>query len=103
MFIADAARSSSGTDNRPDRPGIRRRRAATIGFDAVTQPNNPQTTRELIAQTVNSLRAVHADLAKLNETEDGLAVLAKTASGTALLHDLRLEIDRLHKLLPFKS
>ncbi|HEX7323228.1 MAG TPA: hypothetical protein VF299_09915 [Mycobacterium sp.] len=69
----------------------------------MTQPTNTQSTAELIAQTVNAIRAVHADLLKLNETEEGISILTRTASGTALLHDLRLEINQLYKLLPFKG
>jgi hypothetical protein len=69
----------------------------------VTQPNDSQPSADLIARTLNSVRAASEDLAQLTEYKDGIAALVHTASGTALLHDLRREIDVVNKLLPFKS
>jgi hypothetical protein len=69
----------------------------------VTQPNAAQPTAELISRTLNSLRTAYENLAELTDTEGGINALVHTSHGTALLHDLRWEIDRLHKLLPFKS
>lgn len=68
----------------------------------MTQPD-PQTTAELIERTLASLRAASADLQELAEHQGGITALVQTARGTALIHDLRLELNQLNKLLPFKS
>jgi hypothetical protein len=69
----------------------------------VTQPNDPEPIDDLIARTLTSLRAAHADLTQLTAYQGGIAALVHTAKGTALLHDLRQEINYLNKLLPFKG
>jgi hypothetical protein len=69
----------------------------------VTQSNAQQPSADLIGRTLNSLRAAYEDLAELTDTAGGINALVHTSHGTALLHDLRREIDRLNKLLPFKS
>ncbi len=69
----------------------------------MTQPNDPQPTADLIERTLICVRAAYEDLAQLAGHEDGIGALVHTASGTALLHDLRREINRLNALLPFKG
>lgn len=69
----------------------------------MTQPNSQQSTAELIEQTLTSLRAACQDLTQLAEYHNGITTLVQTAKGTALIHDLRLQINQVNKLLPFKS
>lgn len=69
----------------------------------MTQPNDTQSTTELIEHTLASLQAASEDLAKLAEAHGGISALVQNARGTALIHDLRLEINKINKLLPFKS
>ncbi len=58
---------------------------------------------ELIAQALTAMRATHEHLTELIQREGSLAALVQTAVGTALLRDLRQEVDHLDKLLPFKG
>jgi hypothetical protein len=74
-----------------------------IGCDAVTQANDTQATGDLLARTLESVRAAHQDLAELVKHKDGIHAVAHTARGTALIHDLRKELDQLNKILPFNS
>lgn len=69
----------------------------------MTQPNDTQSTADLIERTLESLRAASADLKELTEQGSGITALVQTARGTALIHDLRLELNQLNKLVPFKS
>ena len=73
-----------------------------IGCDAVTQANDTQTT-DLLARTLESVRAAYENIAELAQQKDGIHAVANTAKGTALIHDLRKELDQLNKILPFKS
>jgi hypothetical protein len=76
---------------------------AALCFGFVTQPNDPQPTAELMARTLTSMRAAYADLTELAQHRGGMAGLVNNSHGTALLHDLRREVDQLNKLLPFKG
>lgn len=69
----------------------------------MTQPSTQKPTAEQIEATVASLRSAYDHLTELTDTAGGLNALTNTSRGTAALHDLRKEIDRLHKLLPFKG
>jgi hypothetical protein len=69
----------------------------------VTEQTDSPPTAELIARTLTSMRAAHADLTELAGYRDGMAGLVNTSRGTALLHDLRREINQLNTLLPFKG
>lgn len=69
----------------------------------MTQPKDAQPSPELIERTLTSLRVAHEDLTELIAHHNGIAALVQTARGTALLHDLRLDINQLNKLLPFKG
>lgn len=78
-----------------------------IGFDAVSPANETASTTaataDLLARTLESVRAASANIAELAEHHDGIYAVAQTARGTALIHDLRKELDQLNKVLPFKS
>lgn len=74
-----------------------------IGCDAVTQVNDTQATTDLIAHTLESVRAAYQDISELAQHENGIRGVVQTARGTALIHDLRKELDQLNKVLPFKS
>ncbi len=39
----------------------------------------------------------------LAQQQNGIYAVAQTAKGTALIHDLRKQLDQLNKILPFKS
>ncbi|HEU4362792.1 MAG TPA: hypothetical protein VFR27_14990 [Mycobacterium sp.] len=65
--------------------------------------NDTQSTADLIERTLESLRTASADVEELIEHGGGIAALVQTAKGTALIHNLRLELNQLNKLLPFKS
>ncbi|ORW12706.1 hypothetical protein AWC16_05915 [Mycolicibacter longobardus] len=74
-----------------------------IGCDAVTQANDTGSTTDLLARTLASVRAAYEDIAELARHQDGIYAVAQTARGTALIHDLRRQLDQLNKVLPFKS
>lgn len=74
-----------------------------LGCDAVTQANDTQATTDLLARTLDSVRAASQDIAELAQQKTGIIAVAQTARGTALIHDLRKELDQLNKILPFKS
>ncbi|MEB3030847.1 hypothetical protein [[Mycobacterium] nativiensis] len=69
----------------------------------MTQANDTQATTDLLARTLESVRAAYQDIAELAKQKDGINAVAHTARGTALIHDLRKELDQLNKILPFKS
>lgn len=69
----------------------------------MTESNDTQTIADVVERTLASLRAASADLKELTEIQGGIAAVVQTARGTALIHDLRLELNQLNKLLPFKS
>lgn len=69
----------------------------------MTQVKDAQPTTELIARTLDSVRAACEDLSELAGHQNGIAAVVQTAKGTALIHDLRKELDQLNKVLPFKS
>lgn len=69
----------------------------------MTTPSNPHATADLIERTLVSLRAACADLKELTEHQGAITTMVQSAKGTALIHDLRLELNQLNKLLPFKS
>lgn len=74
-----------------------------IGCDAVTQANDTASTTDLLARTLESVRVAHDNIAELAEQQNGIYAVAQTARGTALIHDLRKQLDQLNKILPFKS
>ncbi|MBS9534773.1 hypothetical protein KIH27_14365 [Mycobacterium sp. M1] len=65
--------------------------------------NNPQAINDLMARTLESLRVAYEDLTELAEHKNGITAVVQTARGTALIHDLRKQIDLVNKLLPFKG
>jgi hypothetical protein len=69
----------------------------------VTQANDTASTTDLLARTLESVRAAYADISELAQHQNGIHAVAQTARGTALIHDLRKELDQLNKILPFKS
>ncbi|CAJ1500145.1 hypothetical protein MU0083_002358 [[Mycobacterium] kokjensenii] len=73
----------------------------------MTQVNDTVTvaesTADLLARTLDSVRAASENISALAEQQNGIYAVAQTARGTALIHDLRKELDRLNKVLPFKS
>ena len=58
---------------------------------------------DLIARTLDSVRIAYEDLSELAEHAGGIQAVVQTARGTALIHDLRKQIDLINKLLPFKG
>ncbi|SNV79526.1 Uncharacterised protein [Mycolicibacter terrae] len=78
-------------------------RREAIGSNAVTRANDTVSTTDLLARTLESVRAAYEDIAELAQHQDGLYAVAQTARGTALIHDLRKQLDQLNKILPFKS
>lgn len=78
-----------------------------ICCDAVTQANDTafttEDTADLLARTLESVRAAYENIAELAEHQNGIYAVAQTARGTALIHDLRKQLDQLNKILPFKS
>lgn len=78
-----------------------------ISSDAVTYANDTATTTEsttdLLARTLESVRVAHENIAELAQQQNGIYAVAQTAKGTALIHDLRKQLDQLNKILPFKS
>lgn len=74
-----------------------------IGCDAVTQANDTASTTDLLARTLESVRVAHDNIAELAQQQNGIYAVAQTARGTALIHDLRKQLDQLNKILPFKS
>ncbi len=78
-----------------------------IGCDAVTQANDTASTTEsttdLLARTLESVRVAYENIAELAEHQNGIYAVAQSARGTALIHDLRKQLDQLNKILPFKS
>ncbi|WP_138985015.1 hypothetical protein [Mycolicibacter kumamotonensis] len=69
----------------------------------MTQANDTVSTTDLLARTLESVRAAYQHIAELAQHQDGIYAVAQTARGTALIHDLRKELDQLNKILPFKS
>ncbi|MEO8814720.1 MAG: hypothetical protein ABI307_01850 [Mycobacterium sp.] len=69
----------------------------------MTPSNDAQATSELLARTLDSVRAAYEDLTELGKVEGGMNSLVQTARGTALIHDLRKELDVLNKRLPFRG
>lgn len=69
----------------------------------MTQANDTVSTTELLARTLESVRAAHEDIAELARHPDGIYAVAQTARGTALIHELRKQLDQLDQVLPFKS
>lgn len=69
----------------------------------MTQANDTVSTTDLLARTLESVRAAYQHIAELAHHQDGIYAVAQTARGTALIHDLRKELDQLNKILPFKS
>lgn len=78
-----------------------------IGCDAVTHAKDTASTTEsttdLLARTLDSVRVAHDNIAELAQQQNGIYAVAQTARGTALIHDLRKQLDQLNKILPFKS
>lgn len=78
-----------------------------IGCDAVTHAKDTASTTEsttdLLARTLESARVAYENIAELAQHQDGIYAVAQTARGTALIHDLRKQLDQLNKILPFKS
>jgi len=74
-----------------------------IGCDAVTEANDAQAITDLIARTLESVRAANQDISELAQHENGIHSVVHTAKGTALIRGLRKELDQLDKVLPFKS
>ncbi|KLO30100.1 hypothetical protein ABW16_07530 [Mycolicibacter heraklionensis] len=62
-----------------------------------------ESTTDLLARTLESVRVAHDNIAELAEQQNGIYAVAQTARGTALIHDLRKQLDQLNKILPFKS
>lgn len=58
---------------------------------------------DLLARTLESVRAASENIAELAQHQKGIYAVAQTARGTALIHDLRKQLDQLDTLLPFKS
>lgn len=69
----------------------------------MTQANDTASTTDLLARTLESVRAAHDDIAELARHQNGIYAVAQTARGTALIHELRKQLDELNKILPFKS
>lgn len=69
----------------------------------MTQANDTVATTDLIARTLESVRAAYQDISELAQHSDGIRSVVQTAKGTALIHDLRKELDLLNKILPFKG
>ncbi|GFG69052.1 hypothetical protein [Mycolicibacter senuensis] len=69
----------------------------------MTQPNDTASTTDLLARTLESVRTAYDDIAELAKHHNGIHAVAQTAKGTALIHDLRKQLDQLDKVLPFKS
>ena len=69
----------------------------------MTQANDTASTTDLLARTLESVRVAHDNIAELAEQQNGIYAVAQTARGTALIHDLRKQLDQLNKILPFKS
>lgn len=62
-----------------------------------------ESTTDLLARTLESVRAAYENIAELAQHQNGIYAVAQTARGTALIHDLRKQLDQLNKILPFKS
>lgn len=62
-----------------------------------------ESTTDLLARTLESVRVAYENSAELAQHQNGIYAVAQTARGTALIHDLRKQIDQLDKILPFKS
>lgn len=62
-----------------------------------------ESTTDLLARTLESARVAYENIAELAQQQDGIYAVAQTARGTALIHDLRRQLDQLNKILPFKS
>ncbi|OBK89008.1 hypothetical protein A5649_14450 [Mycolicibacter heraklionensis] len=69
----------------------------------MTQANDTASTTDLLARTLESARVAYENIAELAQQQDGIYAVAQTARGTALIHDLRKQLDQLNKILPFKS
>ena len=73
----------------------------------MTQANDTASTTasttDLLARTLESVRAASENIAALAQQQNGMYAVAQTARGTALIHDLRKQLDQLNKILPFKS
>lgn len=69
----------------------------------MTHANDTASTTDLLARTLESVRAANQDLAELAQHQNGIYAVAQSARGTALIHDLRKQIDELSKILPFKG
>lgn len=69
----------------------------------MTQAHDTVSTTDLLARTLESVRAAYDDITALTQHQDGIYAVAQTAKGTALIHDLRKQLDELNKVLPFKS
>lgn len=69
----------------------------------MTQANDTQAITDLIARTLDSVRSAHDDISELAQHENGIRTVVQTAKGTALIHDLRKQLDELNKVLPFKG
>lgn len=69
----------------------------------MTQAHDTVSTTDLLARTLESVRAAYHDITALTQHQDGIYAVAQTAKGTALIHDLRKQLDELNKVLPFKS
>lgn len=65
--------------------------------------NDTAATNDLIARTLESVRIACEDLTELSQHKNGITAVVQTARGTALIHDLRKQLDVLNRLLPFKS
>ncbi|MGV0750011.1 hypothetical protein [Mycolicibacter minnesotensis] len=62
-----------------------------------------ESITDLLARTLESARVAYENIAELAQQQDGIYAVAQTARGTALIHDLRKQLDQLNKILPFKS
>ena len=76
----------------------------------MTQPKSLQVPTDLMERTLESLRVaaeaiqeVSTDLKELAEYQGAILKLAQTARGTALIRGLRVDLNELNRLLPFKG
>lgn len=69
----------------------------------MTQESESTPSADQIDCTLTSVRAAYEALRQITADRGAITALVQTAKGTAVLHDLRQEINRLNKLLPFKG
>lgn len=74
-----------------------------LGSYAMTQESESTPTADQIERTLTAVRAAYEALRHIPSDQGAITALVQTAKGTAALHDLRQEINRLNTLLPFKG